>query len=323
MEAVTEERPAPVEERALAIVEASHAMLPVPMEVLREVAKIVVGSAQVHPKIQGNEELALAVAYQAARWGMDPVAVGSQAYPVEVRGEQGKYRLAYQAQLVSALIHRSPMLTGRLSYEFHGAGAQRYVIVRGKVRGVKKPLEYVSPTVGQIKPKNSPLWFTDPDQQLSYYGARAWARRHMSEAMMGVYAADEIETTATIVRSPEDRLSDLIEPEPEAVEPADAEFEDAEVPPPSGGGGPPVEPDTPASGGGQSVDPPLSDEEQKQLQAEVDYILGLKDAADVEKAWAAVAQTKPFLRLVAYNQDRANSIKRAVAKLRKDLADGS
>jgi len=40
--------------------------------------------------------------------------------------------------------------------------------------------------------KNSPLWKSDPDQQLGYYSARSWARRHFPELLLGVYTQEEM-----------------------------------------------------------------------------------------------------------------------------------
>ena len=54
-------------------------------------------------------------------------------------------------------------------------------------------LIYSSPRVGQITPKNSPLWKSDPDQQLCYYSIRAWARRHMPGVLLGIYAVEELQ----------------------------------------------------------------------------------------------------------------------------------
>lgn len=327
---VNEAQPDTVESRALAMAEAPRdrkgaPLLPAPMEKLREVAHAIAYSAIANPDFQVEkvgaekaEARSLAVAYQAARWGMDPMAVASQAYVTPVKG--GGEKMAYQAQLIAALVHRSPMLTGRLKYEFFGSGAQRYVRVTGKVKGVKQPLEYVSPTIGQIKVKNSPLWFTDPDQQLAYYGARAWARRHMQEALMGVYAVEEmIQEEVTVVDAAE-RLKGF-EEEPEEAQ--DAEFEEAKPAEPSGGGES-VEPDQDgerASGGGESDTPQFSEADNAVIQKAVDALLAETDPDKVGTGFKELAATKEFGRLIAYDQERANAIKRTVAKHKRDQQD--
>lgn len=53
-----------------------------------------------------------------------------------------------------------------------------------------------SPPLGQITVKNSPLWKTDPDQQLAYYTGRSWARRYAPEMLLGIYDVDELEGVA-------------------------------------------------------------------------------------------------------------------------------
>ena len=57
---------------------------------------------------------------------------------------------------------------------------------------------YTSPPVKQIPVKNSPLWKGDPQQQLGYYSARAWARRHFPELLLGVYTREEIEEAPSV-----------------------------------------------------------------------------------------------------------------------------
>jgi hypothetical protein len=119
----------------------------------------------------------------------------------------------------------------------------RRVIVTGRVKGDKEDCEITTPTVAEIKVKNSPLWTSDPDQQLAYYGSRAWARRHTPDVLMGVYDVEEFESTGRYVdvtpersQSPADRLTASItksaeeraqepaaEPEPKE-EVQDAEF---------------------------------------------------------------------------------------------------
>ncbi|WP_208734721.1 recombinase RecT, partial [Corallococcus praedator] len=47
--------------------------------------------------------------------------------------------------------------------------------------------------ISQITIKNSPLWKTDPDQQLAYYSGRSWVRRYKPEMLLGIYDVDEME----------------------------------------------------------------------------------------------------------------------------------
>jgi hypothetical protein len=54
-------------------------------------------------------------------------------------------------------------------------------------------VEYRSPPLGKINPKNSPLWKNDPDQQLSYFAGRSLCRRHFPDVLQGIYDREELE----------------------------------------------------------------------------------------------------------------------------------
>jgi hypothetical protein len=146
------------------------------------------------PHLRGSQAACITLHQLAAGWGLLPSFVASMTFVV-------KGRIGYESQLWNAVLERSNALEGVLEYEFGGEGDGRYVIVRGKLRRANKVLEYQSPPLSQLKParnadgelKGSPLWDKDPDQQLSYYGSRAWMRRHASGVMPGIYGRDELE----------------------------------------------------------------------------------------------------------------------------------
>lgn len=123
---------------------------------------------------------------QALRWEMDPFAVANKAYVVNDQ-------IAYESQLITALINTRANLDGRLTPRYDGDGTNRTCTVTGRFEKELDALEYTSPPIGQITPKNSPLWKNDPDQQLFYFSARAWARRFAPEVLLGVYDRDEFE----------------------------------------------------------------------------------------------------------------------------------
>lgn len=133
---------------------------------------------------RGQPGSCLAITMQAMRWGMDPFAVSQKAY---VANES----IAYEAQLVNAVILSRAPLKGRPDYEFEGEGDQRRCKVLAVLKNDSMPKAYLSPPLAQIKAK-SPLWKDDPDQQLAYYSIRAWARRHCPEIIMGVYTVEEV-----------------------------------------------------------------------------------------------------------------------------------
>lgn len=132
--------------------------------------------------LRGNAGACMAVALQALEWEMSPFAVASKSY--SVNGQ-----IAYEAQLIMAVINTRSGIEGRLKFRFEGEGPERVCIAFGKIDG--EELEVRSPKFKDITPKNSPLWKSDPDQQHCYYTAQAWGRRHTPEVILGVYDRDE------------------------------------------------------------------------------------------------------------------------------------
>lgn len=134
--------------------------------------------------LRGNAGACMAVAMQALEWEMSPFAVASKSY--QVNGA-----IAYEAQLIVAVVNTRSGIEGRLKYAFEGEGADRICICTGKLDG--EILEVRSPKFKDITPKNSPLWKSDPDQQQCYYTGRTWARRHTPEVILGVYDREEVQ----------------------------------------------------------------------------------------------------------------------------------
>lgn len=134
--------------------------------------------------LRGNPGACMAVALQALDWQMNPFAVASKSYSVN-------NIIAYEAQLIAAVVNTRSGIKGRLRYDYEGEGATLTCTVTGTLDGTE--CTYQSPPMGAITTKNSPLWKTDPRQQLGYYSARSWARRHCPEVILGVYDRDEAE----------------------------------------------------------------------------------------------------------------------------------
>ena len=101
--------------------------------------------------------------------------------------------VSFEGQLVNAMVNMSAPVKGRLRYTYHGEGPTRTCTVVGIDRETGEEITYTSPLLKDIPIKNSPLWKADPDQQLGYYSARSWARRHFPELLLGVYTREEIE----------------------------------------------------------------------------------------------------------------------------------
>lgn len=134
--------------------------------------------------LRGNAGACMAVAMQALEWQMSPFAVASKSYAVNGA-------IAYEAQLIAAVVNTRSGIKGRLKYFFDGEGSNLTCRVVGILDG--EECEYTSPTIGSITTKNSPLWKSDPQQQLGYFSARSWARRHCPEVILGVYDREEVE----------------------------------------------------------------------------------------------------------------------------------
>ena len=144
----------------------------------------------VPPHLRENPGACLAVCMRAFRLGWDPFALADKTYLTKSRdGTLGK--LAYEAQAIMAMINTAPIFAKRPDYEFMGEGPtlQCKVVFYEKDGGTK---EYLSPKLAQITPKNSPLWTSDPQQQIAYYSGRAGSRRHYPDIIMGVYTPEEM-----------------------------------------------------------------------------------------------------------------------------------
>lgn len=135
--------------------------------------------------LRGNQGACMAVAIQAMEWEMSPFSVAQKSYVVNGV-------IAFEAQLIAAVVNSRSGIQGRLRYSYEGSGDNLTCTITGKLEG--EDYAYTSPPIGKITPKNSPLWKTDPEQQLGYYSSRAWARRYTPEVLAGVYDREEAES---------------------------------------------------------------------------------------------------------------------------------
>ncbi len=136
--------------------------------------------------LRGNPGACLAVVVQAVEWGMSPFAVANKSYNVNDQ-------LAFESQLIQAVILKRAPIKGRFKVEYTGQGGKRVCRVWAELKDEPGEIvEYTSPELDKITPKNSPLWKSDPDQQQFYYSGRALCRRHFPDVLLGVYADDEV-----------------------------------------------------------------------------------------------------------------------------------
>lgn len=184
------ETSAAIRERASQVTVTTHGLAPRSLAELMDFGQLMAKAGPMVGKaFRGEPGACIAVTMQAMRWNMDPFAVSQKAY---VTGDT----VAYEAQLVNAVILSNAPLARRPTYSFSGEGAKRRCKVSILLRGEPEPLEYETPETTPTG--NSPLWKKDLDQQLSYYAIRAWARRHMPELIMGVYTPDELQDAGVI-----------------------------------------------------------------------------------------------------------------------------
>lgn len=156
------------------------------MSQVMEFSKLMALSRQAVPKhLRAEAGACMAVTLQALNWRMDPFAVANKSYMVNDR-------IAYEAQLIHAVIEQRAPIKGRIKGRLEGKDQTRQWILSATLTD-GDTLEYEGPEIGKITTKNSPLWKADPDQQLWYYSVRAMCRRHFPDVILGVYEKEEIE----------------------------------------------------------------------------------------------------------------------------------
>lgn len=155
------------------------------VQVMEFAKMMAVADIAVPPHLRGNPGACLAIALQAVEWKFSPFAVANKSYSVSSR-------LAYESQLVQAVILQRAPIKGRFQVEYLGDGGKRKCRITAELM-VGGTVDYLSPEFDRITPKNSPLWKSDPDQQMFYYSGRALCRRHFPDVLLGVYAKDELD----------------------------------------------------------------------------------------------------------------------------------
>lgn len=172
---------------------------------LETFAKVMSQGAVALPKhLQGKPADCLAVALQASQWGMNPFAVAQKTHIINGT-------LGYEAQLVNAVIANSGAIASPFRYEYSGdwskwqqgnPASERGLFCRvgAVLRGDTEitwgePLQFSLITI-----RNSPLWKTNPKQQIAYLAVKYWARLYAPGAILGVYTPDELEESEPKIR---------------------------------------------------------------------------------------------------------------------------
>ena len=166
---------------------------------MHKLAEVMASSKMTVPKhLQGNAGDCMAIVMQASQWKMNPFAVAQKTHIVNGN-------LGYEAQLVAAVINSSGIVSDRFSFEWQGNwdkwSADGYdrqleksltVIVSATIKGELEPRKLVV-SMSQATVRNSPLWKSDPKQQLAYLAQKKWARLYAPDVILGVYSADEFD----------------------------------------------------------------------------------------------------------------------------------
>jgi len=160
------------------------------------------GRATVPKHLQGNVADCMAVTLQALQWNMSPFAVAQKTHLVNGT-------LGYEAQLVIAVLQSTGSITGEFSYEYEGTGEGLKCRVGATPRGKTAVTWGEWLTLGSVTTRNSPLWKTNPKQQLGYLQVKNWARLYKPGAILGVYTPDELQEPQEI------HMGDAVVVEPE------------------------------------------------------------------------------------------------------------
>lgn len=194
------------------------------MDSMYRMAEIMAGGKSTIPEhLRGNKGDCMAIVMQAMTWQMNPYAVAQKTHVVNGT-------LGYEAQLVNAVIQSSGVTTGRFEYEWFGPWEKiigKTKVIKMPAKADKKEYEFRVPDYsmtdenglgvrvwatikGEAQPRvlelllvqasvrNSPLWATDPKQQLAYLAVKRWTRLYAPDVILGVYTPDEFEQTAQV-----------------------------------------------------------------------------------------------------------------------------
>jgi len=160
---------------------------PARMNALMVFADLMASAAVTVPQhLRGKKADCLAITMQAARWNMDPFAVAQKTHLVNGA-------LGYEAQLILAVLQSTGAIEGAPFYEYQGKALDLECRVGMILAGETEPRWTQWVRNGDIKIRNSPLWQTNPAQQLGYLQVKYWARQYAPGAILGIRTKDELE----------------------------------------------------------------------------------------------------------------------------------
>jgi hypothetical protein len=192
---------------------------PTLMQQVSAIANMMASSKITVPQhLRGSPGDCFAIALQAANWRLNPWAVAQKSY-ISQSGA-----LAFESQLISAVITANAGVTGAPQYEFIGdwdkilgkveekrseKGGKYFsptyskadetglgVICRMTLKGEDSPRE-MKVMMSQCYPRFSTQWATDPKMQISYVAIRKWSRLFSPGTILGIYSPEEAESIYT------------------------------------------------------------------------------------------------------------------------------
>jgi hypothetical protein len=167
------------------------------LPVMVEAAKLMARSGLYLPPHCRNEPgLCFAVLMKTQAWGLpDPYFMAEHSYVVTQKG--GEQRIAYDSAVHQAALLASGAIIGRPQYAYLGEGESLVCIVSVTDARTNRTESYQTPPVKQCK-AHSPLWVSNPMQQLGYYGLRNLVRLKYQDVLAGFYDRDEFEETVDV-----------------------------------------------------------------------------------------------------------------------------
>jgi len=147
--------------------------------------------------LQGCVGDCYAIVLQSLQWRMSPFVVAQKTHLVNGT-------LGYEAQLVNALVTAGGYIQGTFKYEYKGDGNSLECRVGAIIRGESEITwgEWLASSA--VTTKNSPLWKTNPKQQMGYLQVKNFSRLHFPAAIMGVYTTDELNDSPAPSTEPKD-----------------------------------------------------------------------------------------------------------------------
>lgn len=274
-----------------------------------------------------------AIVLQAALWRVSPLFVLQGAYQVKDGAPIG-----YEAKLIHAVILANAPLSRRprLQYGYGGDGKRtvgnRFVKATAWVIGEDQPFSITTPTVSQFRVRNSPLWISDPDQQLGYAAFRSLARLYFPDVLGGAYTREEVQQLRDLDALENARSRQLFEED----EPIEASFED-NIPPNDADAKSMEAFERKASGAQDSRDPRDAPQNRPQQQkgptpppqgaqepddlpalrewlgSEQKRLLALPDGPSISAGWSELIKDDRIGRIKAYAQPVFNAVKASIS----------